>query len=216
MGESNGPNTLDGCVDGGSGTHLSDESVEAVTVVATDSAGNPIEGVLSAGGFAKIKAKVYSYQSGANSYVDFFKTSDVTNPTWEPLNDGSSAIGVEKGLVDVESNTFQLSNTAEMQAVRVAIRFIGTQSPCSPGDWDERDDLKFKVDMSTAADAVMVAVAPPVTASPPESQAVSDCSAIVEKERCQFATGCYWGRSNEFATRNRMRRNKKSCHAFSS
>lgn len=208
-GELNPSNTLDGCTDGTSGSYLSDESVESVTVVATDSAGNPVEGVLSAGGFAKIKAVVHAYSNGAGTFVDFFKTSDIASPTWVPLNSGTSPVG-QGGLVDVESPAFQLSNTAAIQAVRVGIRFQGSQSPCPTGGYDENDDLVFKVDMTTASDAVMVAVVPPVTASPPSSQETIDCLAMVE-ERCLEATECYWGRPNA-SNRNRMRRNEnKSC-----
>ncbi|EJK61965.1 hypothetical protein THAOC_17453 [Thalassiosira oceanica] len=167
-GELNPSNTLDNCADGGAGTYLIDESVESVTVVATDSAGNPVEGVLSAGGFAKIKAVVHAWNNGAGSYVDFFKTSDIASPNWVPLNDGTSPVG-QGGLVDVESPAFQLSNTAAIQAVRVGIRFQGSQSPCPTGGYDENDDLVFKVDMTTASDAVMVALAPPATASPPST-----------------------------------------------
>lgn len=212
-GELNPPNTLDNCEDGTGGAYLDDESVESVTVVATDSAGNPVEEVLSAGGFAKIKAVVHSWDNGAGSFVDFFKTSDIASPTWEALNDGTYPVG-EGGLVEVESPTFQLSNTAAIQAVRVGIRFQGSQSVCSTGAYNENDDLVFKVDMSTASDAVMVAVAPPV-ASPPTSLEFDCHSLRGNPTKCESSTSCYWGEqpNTSGTSRNRLRRNEiMSCH----
>lgn len=201
LGEQNPSNSLDSCTDGTAGSYLVDETVESVTVVATDSTGNPVEGVLTAGGYAKIKAVVHTWNDGASSFVDFFKMSDLGNLTWEPLNNGLSPVG-EGGFVEVGSPAFQLSS-AGTQAVRVGIRFEGVQSSrfvgCSQGDFDEIDDLVFEVDTTTAPDAVMVALAPSVSASPAKLEIKSletiDCS-LLGKAKCLLATGCNWKRPN--------------------
>merc|ERR1719375_1895516 len=82
------------------------------------------------------------------------------------------------------------------------------------GSYNENDDLVFKVDMSTASDAVMVAVAPPV-ASPPTSLEFDCHSLRGNPTKCESSTSCYWGeRPNTSGTlRNRLRRNEiMSCH----
>merc|ERR1719291_38042 len=53
-GEQNGPNTLDTCTDGGSGSCGSDESIEDITITSSS-------GKLSAGTKAKVKATIYAW-----------------------------------------------------------------------------------------------------------------------------------------------------------
>ena len=56
-GEPHGPNTIDGCEDGTLGIHKTDESIEAITVTS-------LKGVLTAGGKAKIRTRVHTFDNG--------------------------------------------------------------------------------------------------------------------------------------------------------
>jgi len=133
-------NTLDSCVDGSSGTYLSDESNEALTIT-SDSYH------LIAGQEAHIVAKVWAWGSGESDTADFYYT---TNPTVLPLN--WTYIGSETlsggGYQYVTSPSFTLPSVEE-QAVRVNFRHNGVEaSSCSGGSFDDTDDLMVRCNHS--------------------------------------------------------------------
>merc|ERR1711933_620093 len=158
-GEPNGPNTLDGCTDGPSGTYKSDESVESITIEST-TAGS----VLKANTPARITTSFYAFNDGTQNMVDFYYASDPSNLQWQYI---SSAPPSESGLNIATSDVFNL-NATEVQAVRVNLRWIlaGASEPsnCSGTEYDDVDDLAFVVDTSS------VSPQPKPTSSPTSSQ----------------------------------------------
>jgi len=147
--EQNPPNTIDNCEDGGFGEYKKAESIEAITVTASDANSG---GVLSAGGKAVIKARVYAYQTGEEDMADFYYTSTPEDPVWIYI---SSAPATSGGFIDIRSDEFTLSSSG-MQAVRVNYRWIGESiytSSCSEGQYDDVDDLIFMVDTTSADSA---------------------------------------------------------------
>ena len=135
-GSSSKSNTLDSCVDGSSGTYLSDESNEALTITSDFYH-------LVAGQEAYVVAKVWAYGTGESDTADFYYT---TNPTVLPLN--WTYIGSETlsggGYQYVTSPSFTLPS-AEEQAVRVNFRHKGSEpSSCSGGSFDDTDDLMVR------------------------------------------------------------------------
>ena len=137
--ESNAPNTLDGCPDGDSGTYYSDESLERIKVV---SVGN---GVLRKGTTVEIQATVYAFSDGSSDTADFYYIADATNSSlsWEyidsivPSGGGIQTLTMQYVLPTGSGN--------DIQAVRVNFRWSGSVGPCSPGGYDDRDDLAFAV-----------------------------------------------------------------------
>merc|ERR1711933_496403 len=158
-GEPNGPNTLDDCTDGPSGTYKLDESVESITIEST-TAGS----VLKANTPARITTSFYAFNDGTQNMVDFYYASDPSNLQWQYI---SSAPPSESGLNIATSDVFNL-NATEVQAVRVNLRWIpaGASEPsnCSGTEYDDVDDLAFVVDTSS------VSPQPKPTSSPTSSQ----------------------------------------------
>eukprot|EP00956_Cyclotella_meneghiniana_P026890 scaffold59234_cov56-Cyclotella_meneghiniana.AAC.1 len=151
-GESNYPNTIDGCADGNSGSFHSDESNDRIVVKSSGG------GALRAGNLATIEATVYAY-SASDDTADFFYAADATNPVWFYIG---SARPSGTGLQNI-SVTYTLPMGAENQAVRVQFRYASSgddddddddgsndanmpsTNPCDGGYYNERDDLVFKV-----------------------------------------------------------------------
>merc|ERR1712003_155062 len=144
-GEPNGPNTAHGiCQDGDSGVYKTDESIESVTVIASEESG-----VLKYGGTAKVQAEVYSYLDGAEDRIDFFfyNKADTTKESggeWVHISTASPESG---GLITVESEEFVLP-TVELLTVRTVIRWSGEDAdPAScprstgSGEFSDVDDL---------------------------------------------------------------------------
>ncbi|KAL7526584.1 hypothetical protein ACHAXR_001553, partial [Thalassiosira sp. AJA248-18] len=132
--ESNAPNTIDGCVDGESGTYQDDESVEAIKVTAIGGS------QLQVGGTAEIEATVWAYGDGGSDTADFYYASDATNPEWIHISSVVPDGGGEKKV------TIQYTlPEGNLQAVRVNFRYEGSESPCSGDKYDDADDLVFAV-----------------------------------------------------------------------
>lgn len=144
-GEPNGPNTAHGlCEDGDSGVYMTDESIEAVTVIASEESG-----VLKQGGTAKVEAQVYTFLDGAEDRIDFYyytsvETTKESGGEWVHI---STASPVKGGLITVESEEFELP-AIELLTVRTVIRWQGedadpTTCPRSTGsgNFSDVDDL---------------------------------------------------------------------------
>eukprot|EP00956_Cyclotella_meneghiniana_P025568 scaffold53544_cov39-Cyclotella_meneghiniana.AAC.3 len=137
-GESNFPNTIDGCADGNSGSFHSDESNDQIVVKSS-------AGLLRAGNLATIEATVYAYLAISN-IADFFYVADASNPVWNYIGSAQpSGTGVQ-----IITMTYTLPRGAENQAVRVQFRNGSDPStnPChtgATGGYNDRDDLVFKV-----------------------------------------------------------------------
>jgi len=144
-GEPNGPNTAHGiCQDGDSGVYKTDESIESVSVIASEDSG-----VLKHGGTAKVQAQVYSFLDGAEDRIDFFfyNKADTTKESGGEWVHISTASPVKGGLITVESEEFVLP-TVELLTVRTVIRWSGedadpTSCPRSTGsgEFSDVDDL---------------------------------------------------------------------------
>jgi len=197
-GELNGPNTIDSCVDGSAGSYTTDESVEDITVKASDAAQG---GVLRTGGMAGIVAQVYSY-AGEQNKVDFFYSSNPgSNPNWQYI---STAETSSQGLVILNSEVFPLS-TSGTQAVRVSIRWTGENSaktPCptsSSGSYSDVDDLVFVVKTSASVLPVVGALPALVDFVEEEGIPLYDCATLSD-ERCEKAFLCELVSSSNVAT----------------
>jgi hypothetical protein len=137
--ESNAPNTLDGCLDGNSGDYYSDESLERIKVV---SVGN---GVLRKGTTVEVQATVYAWGDGSSDTADFYFIADATNLSlsWQyigslvPSGGGLQTLTMQYVLPTGSGN--------DIQAVRVNFRWNGSVSPCTSGNYNDRDDLAFAV-----------------------------------------------------------------------
>lgn len=91
---------------------------------------------------AEIQATVWAY--GTSDTADFYYAADASNLTW--VWAGYVAAGGD-GLRTL-SVQYQLPFDCNTQAVRVNFRFLGGQSPCAGGKWDDVDDLVFSVAQS--------------------------------------------------------------------
>ena len=133
--EPNGPNTLDSCVDGSSGTYHLDESVDNIRVSTVNG------GEFQIGSAVQVVATVWAYSPAAD-YADFYYATDVINPQWTFLDTlKPTATGV-----NIISLQFTLGQgSADLQAVRVAFRVNGIASPCPGGSYDDVDDIAFVV-----------------------------------------------------------------------
>ena len=133
--ESNAPNTIGGtCQDGLYGAYLSDESLERIRV-------STYEGPLAPGQTAIVDVDVWAFADGTFDALDLFHAADATNPTWTyvttlyPWQSGPQML----------STTFTLPSGGPLQAVRGNFRYGGSPNPCTPGEFDDRDDLVFAV-----------------------------------------------------------------------
>ena len=168
--EPNSSNTIDNCSDGTSGTYGSDESIEKITVT------NLSGGNIMVGDTVAVTALVQPYiDEPLYDTADFYFAEDASNPVWVLI--GSVGAGGAGELINL-SVEYTIPQGAPQQAVRVNFRFEGTASPCSPGDFDDHDDLVFAVDTSERASGVP----PPKPVSPPK-EAKIECEGAPE-DRC--------------------------------
>jgi hypothetical protein len=133
--ELNQPNTIDGCTDGANGTYLSDESLERLVVRHIDGVSNMIEGAE-----VVIEATVHAWSTGSSDTLDLYYTADADNPAWIYIGSQTPSAG------GIQTLTAQHTlPTGGLQAIRANFRYNGNTSTCSPGNYDDRDDLVFAV-----------------------------------------------------------------------
>jgi len=182
--EPNPPNTLDTCSDGIYGTtYHNGESIDKITVSAVGG------GQLQAGEWAEISALYWPYSTGSNNRVDFFYASDPTALDWSyigtitPNTAGASTGTVQYVLPD-----------SDFQAVRVQIRFSGSNVPCNGGNWDDVDDLVFAVAAagSTTSSSPGKLPSVPTLIAKAEPFEASGCVDIDDQDRCHAASLCKW------------------------
>lgn len=189
--EPNQPNTIDGCIDGASGTYHSDESIDMVTVKSANG------GSLEANGAAIVEAKVYAWNTGSSDWADFYYNSgDENTPVWEVIAENVPAGG--GGERTISSPVFILPDSS-VQSVRVNFRYGGTAKPCSTGTYDDVDDLVFNVAAAApGADGASGAKKPgPIEDRPSKPTLAIDCESIGNKQkdkaRCAAAeASCGW------------------------
>jgi hypothetical protein len=147
--EHNAPNTVDGCVDGYSGSYLYTPAIDRIRVVRADGTN------LAPGKRVRIDVGVFAYDYTQES-VDLYYTGDATQPSWtyittlRPAANGSQLLSAEYRLP-----------AGTVQAVRASLQSRyqpATPAPCTSGSKDDRDDLVFAVAQepdTTAPSAVL-------------------------------------------------------------
>ena len=143
-GESNAPNTIDGCADGNSGTCHSDESIEAITIASADGSSCLNPGV-------QVTVTVTGYCYSTADYVTLFYSTSATSPSWSKVGSTQQASG---SGTKTFTWTFTLAGTAgSMQAVRAQMTYNSDpgSTACLSGSYNDRDDLAFAVGGSAPA-----------------------------------------------------------------
>jgi len=132
--EPNQPNTLGTCNDGTSGTYHNDESNDRIVVKTLDGA-DFVEGAT-----VQVDATVYAWSTGTSDHLDLWYTGNANSPSWQLI----TTINLTSGGLQTLSAQYTLPAGA-LQAVRANFRYNGSQSTCSTGSYDDKDDLVFAV-----------------------------------------------------------------------
>jgi len=93
-----------------------------------------------------IVASVWAWNTGASDRADFYYTGDASNPEWQYIGTVTPPSGGNHDLM--MSYTLPQGTT---QAVRVQFRYGGSVGTCTPGNYNDRDDLVFSVGGGTDA-----------------------------------------------------------------
>ena len=239
--EPNGSNALGtACQDGAKGSYGidpatgndivgGDESVEHVTVTATDASSG---GVLRAGGAARVTAVVHTWSTGSADYVDFFVTGDPTapEPVWKFVSTARGNVEGDGQIKTLTSADFTLPDS-DLVAVRVNMRYAGQKSEtaCSGGDYDDVDALAFAVEASSSDsdESPLLDFLDFMPASKPAAKQQAwvgkpepdiDCTSIDTRDRCAASGSCKWRRTNKsdvnFASLRGSSRRRRSCHTI--
>ena len=138
--EPNAPNTIDGCEDGTSGTYLSSESIEEITITSLNHT------FFKVGDTVQVDIKVYC--DGAYDTLNFVYTNSVDSIDWTVKD---SVDCVSTGLSEF-STTFSLGHNIGQHAIRGVFSFVLDPTDiCSQdaGDgapyWGDNDDLVIYV-----------------------------------------------------------------------
>jgi hypothetical protein len=130
--ELNPPNTLQGSCADGLGYY--DTYVDRIRISTTD--GSALEVGKSVNIAVTVRA-IYSYSMES---LDLYAAADATNPVWThlatlgPTRSGDQTLSILRTLP-----------AGAVQAVRARFRYGGSQAPCGSGDFDDHDDLVFRV-----------------------------------------------------------------------
>jgi subtilisin family serine protease len=132
------PNTLGGsCADGLSlGRYHFDESIDRLYITTLDGTN------LAPGKRVSVETKTYLL--GDVDSIDLYYAPDANAPSWTYI----TTLHRSGAVHDIVSLTaeFNLAATGgSLQAIRANLRVFGAPSPCSPGEWNDRDDLVFAV-----------------------------------------------------------------------
>jgi large repetitive protein len=140
--EAAAPNTIAGtCQDGGhDGVLHAEESIDQVTVASVDGLS------LAAGKRARVDVRLWAYDAWGDDALDLFYTSTPEDPHWIRFD---TVYPTGPGL-QVLSSEWVLP-PGERQAARAQLRYQGTPDACSPGIYDDRDDVVFAVDYTPNA-----------------------------------------------------------------
>ncbi|PKP55753.1 MAG: hypothetical protein CVT89_07655, partial [Candidatus Altiarchaeales archaeon HGW-Altiarchaeales-2] len=132
--EPNHPNTIDNCRDGSSGTYLSDESIENITI--TDLNGTSFQ----PGDTVQVDIWVYCYSSSDN--LNFIYTSNIVTPLWVVKGSYNCPGSGFKNF----SKKFVLDNVFGEHAIRGSLQYSGSPTrTCGNGSYDDNDDLIISV-----------------------------------------------------------------------
>ena len=138
--EAHAPNTLGGkCQDGASGVLHRDESIESISVTAAD--GLP----LKVGSPVRIDVRVWAYANYLADRLDLYAATDAGSPDWTPI----ATLQPTAGGLQTLSARYSIPSGGSLRAFRAAFRYGGSASPCTPGAFDDRDDLVVAVGAGT-------------------------------------------------------------------
>ncbi|WP_242393406.1 Ig-like domain-containing protein [Anaeromyxobacter oryzisoli] len=147
--ESNAPDTLGACADGGAGTYHVDESLDALAVSSLDGL------TFVPGSRVRVEARVFAYSGFTDDALDLYYARDPSAPVWRwfatlhPSGPGAHVLSAE----------FALPPSA-FQVVRGVYRYGGSASTCPTAElkpdelaasYDEADDLAFAVSVPANA-----------------------------------------------------------------
>ncbi|HYH94880.1 Ig-like domain-containing protein, partial [Hyalangium sp.] len=138
--ELHAPNTIaSSCADGNSGTYHVDESVDRLRISTSD--GGPI----AEGKAVNIAATVWAWTTPSYDTLDLYHAPDANNPVWTQI---ATFVPTQVGS-QVLSASLTLP-AGNLQALRAVFRYRGTTASCSPGLYDDHDDLIFAVGLPDA------------------------------------------------------------------
>lgn len=182
--ELNPPNTIDSCNDGPYGSYHNDESVDMITVRTVDG------GELQGGKQVEVEAKVWAWSTGSADAADFYYTANAASPDWELIG---TAYPQQGGAITFPA-TYTLPASSDLQAVRVRMRYGGSEGPCNQSSWDDLDDLVFAVapPAEGVASAAVGPREPPMVMSAPAKTLDADFCTSLEKDRCEGIDSCEW------------------------
>jgi hypothetical protein len=134
------------CIDGNTGSYHADESIDQIIVTAGDidkATGTPIPSndFIVEGGRAYVSVKVWCWSTGLSDIADIYLTDDADTPDWKHLVSITCPGGGEKWL----RHAFDVPQGILNQMIRVNFRYLGSQTSCSNGGYDDHDDLGFTV-----------------------------------------------------------------------
>ncbi|HET8539377.1 MAG TPA: Ig-like domain-containing protein [Anaeromyxobacter sp.] len=133
--EANAPNTIaSSCADGTAGSYHADESLDALKIVTADGA------PLAPGAAVRVEATVWAWGPAADA-LDLYAAADASAPEWTLVATVQPSASGRQTL----SATYVLPGGGPLQAVRANFRYAGAPGPCTPGGYDDRDDLVFAV-----------------------------------------------------------------------
>ncbi|MBD3259382.1 hypothetical protein GF371_02000, partial [Candidatus Woesearchaeota archaeon] len=136
--EPNQPNTIDACSDGTSGTYLTDESVENITV-------ESLNGSYFRQGDTINMTGTFLCWSTVNDNLNWVYTNSTTSPSWN-VKAFTDPCPVARPNFYQGSHTFTLDSNAGTHAVRLVNQYNGgTGTTCGGGAYDDNDDLAFRV-----------------------------------------------------------------------
>ncbi|HZH79216.1 MAG TPA: hypothetical protein VEY88_24530 [Archangium sp.] len=146
--ELNAPNTLGGtCADGITGVYHSDESLDRVRVYTTDGTN------LAPGKQVTIEVNVWAWSGYSSDALDLYYAADASSPSWTFI---TTVVPAGPGAQTMQVS-YTLPTGGSTQAVRAAFRYGGSASPCTSGNYDDRDDLAFAVDVPSQKTKQLVA-----------------------------------------------------------
>ena len=132
--EPNQPNTIDGCPDGTSGTYMSDESLENITI--TDLNGSRFE----PGNTVRVDITTHCF--GVYDNLNFVYANDSQTPSWKVMDtQNCNGSGFENF-----STTFVLDDVEGKQAIRGSFQYNGGPTvTCGYGYYDDNDDVIISI-----------------------------------------------------------------------
>jgi len=147
--ETNRPNNLNSCTDGGSGTYHDDESIDRIIVTRVTGG----DGDLTEGDEVTITASVWCWSTGSSSFIDFYYASDASNPVWNQIVPRERCPGGGQQTMTASVVLVQGS----LQAVRANFMYgsgVPGENSCTSGNWDDTDDLVISVKPNLAAQGI--------------------------------------------------------------